>query len=1321
MNLNSNKGGVYCMKKYLLLLVTLVIILLSGSFIATASLPPPPPPPAQPAPPPAPTPPPVTCSSSSSTSSGTNYSEGGAYDYTYGPPSTPTQNSDVHDRYLSSGDFSSSYTTYYKTDTYQQPYTTTTTTTSCSDGTGGTSSSTSNGSSSFYRTNYYSPVSSSSISVSYSGGSPAGGTVTFQATATSPGGTSYGSGAAYYVRTVTINPLNGHEVYAGTSATCTQTYGDGHTAVCSPSSSATGMGTYDRVCYTFTNSLSGNTDTKCSNQYWVTRMTLTINLPDSYHGVNGPATASNVTCTYYYSDGTTNNCNPGPVLSSIQTYKDGVHDKYTKRCYNRPFTGHYYTSPSSLFICSNHWYVNNINVWYDTASQTTLDVEQAPSPLPNCIAHFYHDPSVTKDCRSGLYLTEHQDVGMNGSILRYLPKDTPATWNSMNANSSTGVTQVPTYSIVRVYTGVGGYYNSYLPTTNGYPGWYMTGMGYNVPEATKIRVHFSYINLATNHAFIYFPPDLLGSKITGSYSDYWSPWANGTGYYVYISTDNYNLNPYVWTDYYEYEKVTYTPVPTTAVDVNENAGILPVNQINYSQYSYTPTYFAPASNLERYYERCYNYSENLYNDANANRDSCTKHYSVTNATTTIDKVKTYEDETPAMPVCLRYYSVGGTNNVSKHCENDYFNSPTNYSTFDFTKTNVNAKQYTITYKYAYDNKNHFVKQVATDRIYTKSVKITGPTDTYTGKHAIYTCIATFGDNTLRDISNSSTNPNYANHPYVWSGVKLPSGGNGGGSIGYDWKISGFQDPRGISLKPINDNDFYSPDPVGPYDVNITCTYYNKNGGGANGSNKNMGNLPYTSNKGILVPVPAHQNPQTNTMLVKHHGIKDMKVTASGYFAKPNPNSNAVSDMYSQQNSSSFPAMPNGIGPATNWYPTDHTPLTASKFGEGNVITGDYFSKDFITGNWYDFRAFVLYDDSTDGAGNASYREVTSASETYWKAIPWYSNYKPDSKDTKMIQTGGGIYSTTPYLGTTFSSSGLDHRIPANGYNEIEVYFYDNTYSGLFPKKTNQKIEYWAHSIETASITGTNTSTTPVTTANVGGTNYYTLKVTWSDDPSKPTGTKNPFSTPANRGKPEDWTKVVQWYGDDYVNGSAASGQAKYNFLRRGQQDSATVTARFGDDFGGKLVAGTSGDTFVNTGGNNTEADNKGVNYFEYFYKDLKVKLIENCSLDRNTYDPIFGCSYVASNPQLGINTKIQSDPAYYPYKPDAAWFAAEAPFDANKPPCGGVGNPLCPSDLSNYILIAPNQYRGKDPNFSDIYRFRYDFSVTGVSNGVGNK
>lgn len=197
--------------------------------------------------------------------------------------------------------------------------------------------------------------------------------------------------------------------------------------------------------------------------------------------------------------------------------------------------------------------------------------------------------------------------------------------------------------------------------------------------------------------------------------------------------------------------------------------------------------------------------------------STARSYYVNRIVITSTSDKTYADEAPTSITCTKYYGYGVGDNHSAGC------TPT------ATPTTVSPGVIKTCYSYS---ENNIKDEKCSTSIALKDVKITAPNTSYTGKHHIAKCLATFYDGREKDVEGISGV--LSSSPYNY--------------IGESWYNKGYTDSKGTVHKPNGYNDFYPADNTNrTYTIN--CNYAGKN------ASHNINNI----------------------------GVKQINMTGSGYF------------------------------------------------------------------------------------------------------------------------------------------------------------------------------------------------------------------------------------------------------------------------------------------------------------------------------------------------------------------------------------------------------------------------------------------------------
>ncbi|QST02818.1 hypothetical protein IMZ31_19910 (plasmid) [Pontibacillus sp. ALD_SL1] len=460
--------------------------------------------------------------------------------------------------------------------------------------------------------------------------------------------------------------------------------------------------------------------------------------------------------------------------------------------------------------------------------------------------------------------------------------------------------------------------------------------------------------------------------------------------------------------------------------------------------------------------------------------------------------------------------------------------------------------------------NGYSDEACTTRVYVKSVEISGPSTSYTGERNTYTCRATFYDDSSLNITNK-TDPSTGKND-IWSSSPY-------NYIGEDWAKKGYRSPDGVKHTSGGANVFYPVDPDSRT-YTITCQYYP-------GSYKQYENKWLKDGSGTV---------KKDTLSVQHVGIKSLQLTTNGGFLSTG-----------------------------NQYTNKTVSLNSNDV---------WSSVDFITGNWYDFKATATFDDDT-------VKNVTTAPEVYWEQ--------------------SGEYPVQKSYHTNMPESGLDHRIPEDGYNNITVrYFHDNIpYGTPDYGQTKRTGTLWAHQLADIEIRNEN-GKAPKTVVKTDEQVQYSAYVVWSDNG------KNPFG----RNAKEDWTNVVNWGGEFSL------GKGLFEFKRAGHNEKATVTASFQDT--AEILR------------------DSGYSHWDELYHQIEVTIDDCSSVDHLASGCPIPADYWRTNPSVGFSITYPSKSTIT--MPNHNW--------------------LPPADVFGYASWS---------NDNNPYYFEKQFSVSGMSTGVGNK
>lgn len=582
---------------------------------------------------------------------------------------------------------------------------------------------------------------------------------------------------------------------------------------------------------------------------------------------------------------------------------------------------------------------------------------------------------------------------------------------------------------------------------------------------------------------------------------------------------------------------------------------------------------------------------------------------------------TYVDEKMPQVKCIKTYGNDKTVDCSKDIKKTYDDN------FNGKKgQRLTCFQYTDSYSYDSD-------KVCTVRMYVSDVQITaGPTTTYTGKHHNYECVATFSNGTKRNISGlSATDQNY-----VW--LSYPSNQNmksfrSARYIGTDWmKNNGYTDAAGKTHKPDSLHDFYPVDPVSRTYI-VNCTYFPD----ANWVEAHYGvTLNADTFKNQVISDLDKENGTTPWHVVKnakvtvnHVGIDKLWVEVSGGFGnESNPNIYTTKTLVPTNSTASF---------AGGWNLTDAV-------NKKTYSPGYWNQEAFNTASWYDFKAFIMYKDGT-------VRDVTSAEEIHWDSTPWFK--------------GQSKYKTENYYDSGMPFTGLDHRLPSDGWNTIDVeYLHRNVpYGATAYGKTKSTNRLKSRQVKSLDITHVDSPTkAPVTTIGQNDSKVvqYNAWITWTDNTR------------------ENWTNSVTWQGDHLVN------KGNFDFSKvKGQGQKTTVYAQVKDVNGLKGVvsrSNSSSDTSTSTSYNSNKTN------WNLSHDKIEVT-ISDCS---NVEHLAFKCPL-----------------------PSNYWrIDAKSSFD----PFNLYSNPN-----SNFYPAASLYNSGSWNNENDIYSYERIFPVSGTSSGVGNQ
>lgn len=674
-----------------------------------------------------------------------------------------------------------------------------------------------------------------------------------------------------------------------------------------------------------------------------------------------------------------------------------------------------------------------------------------------------------------------------------------------------------------------------------------------------------------------------------------------TGYNYHVSTVS------VW--YSSGDQVTY--------DVDENKAGYPNCSAKYydgTNYPCTANETSSIANFPSdansnigsisYYKTCYGFARNSFTDYD-----CSKHYFVTSASVTVTDSSRENVAPPTLASgidCTRKYDDGHTVN----CEADNKAASGIYSSSYFKGYRKSTDKDKIVYCYKYTNsKNSVSDEECHTRYLVTKVTVSGPDNLYTGiSDSNFTCKAEFG-------SNSSWVEDVSDEAHVWRTYRANTNGiSFGDNDGYidnkdtstgfmGSKREYYTDPKDSTKKypsSASVNTFYSFDPrpnLGQV-YKVECRYYDHRSGfrtewyfadtNATASGENRlahGDNTYNDSTGDA-------EFRTSTYTPTYHGIKDFQMVATGGF-----NDNSSTNYKSIDKYTNKSIIPNAS--------TSTTTNLNDKFD-------DY---DFITGHWYDFKAYIRYDDNSNGSGTtgtgdnpstslAGWRNITNVKEVQWLYSPEYKNKVAcTSSRTGDVTSGYSCDTLMPY-------NGVDHRVSGDGWNKITIKYFDNvdlsttsnasSYDTAAERMDNSNLttNLWAHQIVKMEIRGYpgGYSTKPHDGLNgindetkiFPGTHvYYSAWVFWSDDPDqtiqwrKDYGgdtslTIDKYKNPWNRGEQEDWTNYVMWSGQDLVltdpdnpssykeNDPTTYDSGHYQFNAEGNNFKRTVMIRYGD-------------------------------------------------------------------------------------------------------------------------------------------------------------
>lgn len=381
------------------------------------------------------------------------------------------------------------------------------------------------------------------------------------------------------------------------------------------------------------------------------------------------------------------------------------------------------------------------------------------------------------------------------------------------------------------------------------------------------------------------------------------------------------------------------------------------------------------------------------------------------------------------------------------CTITYGSAGTSSCTSNMTKTvsTVNGSTKTC-YKYTVNSKSD---ETCTTRHNVKKIEIEGADKSYTGMKNVYKCLVTFTDGSVKDVSNESG--------VISSSTGMLSGEQNGYNIN-------------ISVPNIEHRNETVPAYLNVSDSSAKNVLYNKSASD-NSSQKIKCN--YSSYKtSSQISDSSTTNTVNTSKTVRHYGIQKLEIRVSG----------------------SFPQKGKSYGDY------EHKTELVSK-GQNA-----YFEKDFLTGSYYNFDAFVLYTDGTDGNNGSNFRKIELIEK---------------GKYSEMIWTQDTTYAKQYDKNTRFTKSGIGHRIAKDGTNNISVdYFGKKAYIKIWAR---QPVSVKIYQTKNNALLNDNLSNIEEPTKNVkaqSSRKYYAI-VTFSDEGN------NPFGSPGK----EDWSKFVTWKSD----------------------------------------------------------------------------------------------------------------------------------------------------------------------------------------------
>lgn len=577
---------------------------------------------------------------------------------------------------------------------------------------------------------------------------------------------------------------------------------------------------------------------------------------------------------------------------------------------------------------------------------------------------------------------------------------------------------------------------------------------------------------------------------------------------------------------------------------------------------------------------------------------------------------TYSDEDIPTVECTKTYG----DNTTKSCTNEI------KKVVD-QRYNGKAGQRLTCYYYE-DPLTKDSDKVCTVRVYVKDVKIqNAPTTTYPGKHYNFTCKATYQDGVVRDISNED-----------YTFLSYPSGQNKktfrtARYIGNAWK-NGYTDPRGTKHKPDTIHDFYPVDPESRNYI-VSCTYYQDYNWLSQHYGTQAANTRVVASNGIISDADKENGTTSwnvvreDEVTIKHIGIDKIWMETTGSFpVDGKPSDYVTKTLPATNNKGTFPG---------GWNLTDAV-------NNKTYSPGYWNQSNFITGHWYDFKAYIKYD-------NGVISDITSAPEVYWDSSPWFKNM---SKHTVKNVYDSGM-----------SKTGLDHRIPQNGWNTIDVEFlhqnvpYGKTSYGS-TKSTNRLNALQIKSLE---ITHNDSKDkAPISVIKEGDQKkvQYKAWITWND------------------GTQEDWTTTATWDGD-----YSKSPNGNFDFTEvkgKGQKSTVYAYIQDVDDLTGTVTRSSGTD-----GGTKNVSYNSNMNHWDSNRDEIEVTISDcrdvehlawGCEIPEDYWRINFKDNFNVFNKYKDPNTNFYPDPRIFGY---SSWTAE-----------------------------------------NDLYSFERKFPVSGTSSGLGN-